>query len=173
VGGDGDPQSGGAGTGYRLGNGEYIVRVISDSGLANRYTFTAAGAVAVPDTPGSPNFRWLEDRLHDIAEASSIDWTVINMADYLTGIRPPLGDDLVVNPPAAMVRVYDALGNLLAEGVRDLDVQGAEVRRVSMKDIPVGSRYVLEITREGFEGEAFQGRELPEMSLQGHFEKPL
>lgn len=173
VGGDGEPESGVAGTGYRLGNGEYIVRVSSETGLANRYTFTAAGAVAVSDTPGSPDFRWLEDHLHDIAEASSIDWTVINMADYLTGIKPPVGDDLVVNPPDAMVRVYDELGNLVSEGVRDFDVQGAEVRRVSMKDIPAGSRYVLEITREGFEGEAFQGRELPEMSIQGRFETPF
>jgi hypothetical protein len=169
VDGDGAPQTGGVGLGYRLENGEYIVRVVSEMGLANRYTFTAAGAVPASGGPGSPTFRWLEDHLYDIARASSIDWTVINMADYVTGIKPPGADELVVNPPDAMVRLYDPLGNLLSEGLRAHDAKGEEFRRVSMKDVADGARYVLEITREGFEGEAFRDRDLPEMSIRGSF----
>jgi len=170
VGGDGAPETGGPGLGYRLESGEYIVRVSSERGLANRYTFTAAGAVPPSNAPGSIPFRWLEDHIYDIGEASSIDWTVIKMADYISGIKPPLVNELVVNPPDAMVRVYDSLGNLLAEGIRELDAQGAQVRRVSLKELAEGERYVLEITREGFEGEAFRDRELPEMSVYGWFE---
>jgi hypothetical protein len=170
VGGDGAPETGGPGVGYRLGNGEYIVRVTSETGLANRYTFTAAGAVPRSSGPGSSPFRWLEGDIYDIAEANSIDWTVIDMADYVSGIKPPGIDELVVNPPDAMVRVYDALGNLLAEGTHEPNANGGLTRRVSMKELAKGERYVLEITRKGFEGEAFQGRELPEMSIHGWFQ---